>query len=209
MAVLAVDDASSDGTGRIAARLAAEEPRFSALHRRGPRGLGGALSEGLRAARRRGFDVVATMDGDLSHDPARLPALLDAAESAQVVIGSRYVPGGRIVNWSSRRRLLSLSANRFVRLLFSLPVRDCTSNFRVYRGHVLDAVPWDRVYSTGYAFLVELLVRALRADGARAIEVPIEFRERAGGCSKLGLREAAHGLRHLPRLRLEIARRRT
>jgi glycosyltransferase involved in cell wall biosynthesis len=206
IAVLVVDDESPDGTGELAARLASVQDRLRVLRRRSVRGLGGALTAGLKEARRLGFERVATMDCDFSHDPAALPALIASLESADLVIGSRYVRGGRIVNWTAGRRLLSLTANRFVRVLFRLPVRDCTSNFRAYRGHVLDRVPWEGIYSSGYAFLVELLVWALQAEGTRLAEVPIEFHERAGGRSKLGLREAFHGLRHLPRLRRDIGR---
>jgi glycosyltransferase involved in cell wall biosynthesis len=207
VAVLVVDDASPDGTGALAERLAAREPRLQVLHRTGRRGLGVALTEGLRRARERGFARVATMDGDLSHDPLGLPALLEALDVADLAIGSRYVSGGRIANWSLGRRLLSLSANIFVRLLFGLPLRDCTSNFRAYRGAVLDGIPWQRIRSSGYGFIVELLVWS-RVGGARVAEVPIVFHDRAGGRSKLGLHEALQALRRLPRLRYELALRR-
>lgn len=207
VAVLVVDDDSPDGTGALARRLAAGESRLRVLCRTGERGLGGALIAGLRAARRLGFERVATLDCDFSHDPARLPALVAALDQAELVIGSRYVPGGRIRNWSADRRLLSFTANAFVRLLFRLPVRDCTSGFRAYRAGVLDRMPWERIYSSGYAFLVEVLVWAMQDAATRVVELPIEFHERAGGRSKLGAREALQGLRHLPRLRLDVARR--
>ncbi len=204
VAVMVVDDDSPDGTGEIAARLAAADDRLHVIRRTGTRGLGGALTAGLQAVRRLGFDRVATMDCDFSHDPAGLPALLRASDDAHLVVGSRYVKGGRILNWTPDRRFLSFAANAFVRLLFRLPVRDCTSGFRVYRGEVLDQVPWQRIYSSGYSFLVEVLVWALQVQGTRVVEVPIEFRERALGHSKLGIREAFQGLRHLPRLRRDV-----
>lgn len=208
VAVLVVDDDSPDGTGEIASRLAAADPRVRVLLRRGARGLGGALTAGFQAARQLGFFRVASLDCDFSHDPARLPALLAALADADVAIGSRYVAGGRIRNWNVGRRLLSFSANRFVRLLFGLPMRDCTSNYRAYRAAVLDRMAWSHIYSSGYAFLVEVLVRAVQVEGTRVVELPIEFHERAHGRSKLGFKEAIHGLRHLSRLQRDLRRNR-
>jgi glycosyltransferase involved in cell wall biosynthesis len=208
LSLLVVDDDSPDGTGEIAEALAAREPRVRVERRHGVRGLGGALKQGLRSARARGFERVAAMDADFSHDPERLPALVAALDAADLVLGSRYVPGGRVVNWSAWRRLLSAAANAFVAALFRLPVRDSTAGFRAYSGALLDALPWDRIVSTGYAFQVEVVVRALDRPGTRVVELPIEFRERARGRSKLGLAEAFVGLHQLPRLRFDADRRR-
>lgn len=206
-AVVVVDDASPDGTGIVADRLAASDSRVHVVHRHGQRGLGGAYAAGFREALAHGCGAVATMDCDFSHDPARLPALLAGLQDADLAVGSRYVAGGRILNWSIDRRALSWSANTFVRALFRLPVHDCTSGFRAYRRALLEAIPWERIYSNGYAFLVEALVWAALIEEARVVEVPIDFHERTAGHSKLGLHEALQGLRQLPRLRLDLARR--
>jgi dolichol-phosphate mannosyltransferase len=198
--VLVVDDDSPDGTGALVEARSAQEPRVRALRRRGERGLGTAYRAGFREALRCGAEAVVTMDCDFSHDPAEIPALLAALDGGDVVIGSRYTAGGRIVGWSLHRRLLSASANRFVHLLFRLPASDCTSGFRAYRRHVLEAIPWERIESTGYSFLVESLLWAARQGGARIREIPICFRDRHEGASKLGWREVAHGARNLLRV---------
>ncbi|MCA1630505.1 MAG: hypothetical protein LC774_09240 [Acidobacteria bacterium] len=149
-----------------------------------------------------------TMDCDFSHDPVAIPSLVGALDSARVVIGSRYVAGGRIENWGLYRELLSATANRFVRALFRLPVRDCTSGFRLYRTEVLEGIPWQRVSSTGYSFLVESLYWAMReGGGARVREVPICFVDRVRGQSKMGAREVLHGAINLLRLRVDLWRR--
>jgi len=198
--VLIVDDASPDGTGAIADALAARQPRVHVVHRRDERGLGTAYLAGFREAIARGAQALLTMDCDFSHDPAAIPELVRAAAAADVVIGSRYVRGGRIEGWPPHRRLLSRSANAFVHALFRLPARDCTSGFRLYRREVVEQIPWDNVRSTGYSFLVESLYWATRAPGRRLVEVPICFRDREHGKSKLGWREAVHGARNLLRL---------
>lgn len=198
--VVVVDDASPDGTGGIADGLAARDPRLRVLHRNGERGLGTAYLAGFRAAIGQGAQCLLTMDCDFSHDPASIPDLLRRLAAADVVIGSRYVPGGRIEGWPRHRRLISKSANAFVHALFRLPAADCTSGFRLYRRQVVEGIPWERVRSTGYSFLVETLFWAARQDGVRIAEVPICFRDREHGTSKLGWREAAHGARNLVRL---------
>jgi dolichol-phosphate mannosyltransferase len=183
--LLIVDDQSPDGTGELADQLASEHPgRISVLHRTGHRGLGRSYVDGLREALLEPVDVICQMDADLSHDPAHLPALIAAADENDVVIGSRYVPGGRIVNWPLRRRLLSRFANAYVRTVTRLAVHDCTSGYRCWRRDALASLPLDRVTSEGYAFLVEMLYVAARR-GCRVAEVPITFVERRLGESKL------------------------
>lgn len=185
--VLVVDDDSPDGTGVIADGFAASsEGRVSVLHRRGPRGLGRAYLEGIRHALQTDADVICQMDADLSHQPQQLRAMLDAVRHADLVIGSRYIPDGRIVNWPLRRRLLSAGANAYIRLICSIPARDCTSGFRCWRRERLNALPLDKIDSEGYAFLVELLYLAFSA-GSVIAEVPITFIERERGKSKLRL----------------------
>jgi dolichol-phosphate mannosyltransferase len=200
--VLVVDDASPDGTGEIADRLAAECPEVTVLHRRGPRGFGPALADGFRLALARGSAAVLTMDADFSHDPADIPRLLAALPGADVVIGSRYARGGQIRAWSYSRRLLSAFANVFVRVLFLLPALDCTSGFRVYRPELLELMPWEQFHSTGYSFLVEMLFFAARAGRSRFHEVPICFVDRRAGASKMGWREIVLGAANLLKLRL-------
>jgi dolichol-phosphate mannosyltransferase len=203
-AVLVVDDASTDGTARIADGLAGSDPSVRVLHRRGKKGYGESLTEGFRAALDSGADVVASMDCDFSHEPAALPSLLAALSEADVVIGSRYVPGGS-VNFGVYRRGLSAAANAFVRALFGLSVRDCTSGFRAYRREVVEAIPWTRLHSTGYSFLVEVLYWSARA-GRRVQEVPIIYVDRTRGNSKMGVRQIFSGAANLIKLRLELAR---
>jgi dolichol-phosphate mannosyltransferase len=203
--VLVVDDASTDGTPGIADDLARADPAVFVIHRRGKRGYGESLTDGFRAALASGATVVASMDCDFSHDPSSLPALLSAMDQADVVIGSRYVPGGAIRNWGVYRTTLSATANAFVRALFRLPVRDCTSGFRAYRKEVLESVPWGRLHSTGYSFLVEVLYWCARA-GHQVSEVPICYVDRTRGKSKMGVRQIMSGAANLVRLRLELAR---
>ena len=195
--VIVVDDASADGTGAIADALAARNPRLRVVHRSGERGLGTAYLAGFRDAMGQGAHELLTMDCDFSHDPAAVPRLVERLASADVVIGSRYVRGGTIEGWPAHRRLVSKLANAFVHALFRLPAADCTSGFRLYRRQVVERIPWERVRSTGYSFLVETLFWAARQDGVRIAEVPICFRDRERGQSKLGWREAAYGFRNL------------
>lgn len=203
--IVVVDDDSPDGTADIAAQHAQQSPRVHVVRRDGERGLGTAYLAGFRRAIDAGADAVLTMDCDFSHDPAAIPSLVEALDSARVVIGSRYVAGGRIENWGLYRKVLSATANRFVRALFDLPVRDCTSGFRLYRAEVLESIPWQRVSSTGYSFLVESLYWAMRHDdGARVREVPICFIDRVRGQSKMGAREVFSGVVNLLRLRVDL-----
>lgn len=202
--ILVVDDRSPDGTGTIALGLAAGDGNLAVLSREGPRGFGGALTDGLRRALDDGAEAIVTMDGDFSHDPSEIPRLLAALDDCDLAIGSRYVAGGRIQAWSLYRRLLSAAANSFVRVLYRLPARDCTSGFRAYRRRALEGVPWPRLHSPGYSFLVEVLYWASRGGDARVREVPICFTERRAGKSKMGFRQIVAGAGNLIKLRLAL-----
>jgi dolichol-phosphate mannosyltransferase len=183
--VMVVDDQSPDGTGEVADALAKEHAgRIEVMHRTERRGLGRSYIDGIRKAIREPVDVVCQMDADLSHDPASLPDLVAATDRADVVIGSRYIPGGRILNWPLRRRVLSRFANAYIRIVTRLGARDCTSGYRCWRREALAALPLDRFISDGYSFLVEMLYVASR-HGCRIGEVPITFVERRQGESKL------------------------
>ena len=183
--VLVVDDASPDGTGAIADAAAANSGgRVTVIHRAGARGLGRSYIDGMRRALDLGATHVCQMDADLSHDPADVPRLIAATADADMVIGSRYVPGGSIENWPLRRVVLSAFANRYVRAIAGLRINDCTSGFRCWRREALARLPLDRITSDGYAFLVELAWDAVAA-GCRVAEVPITFVERRQGASKL------------------------
>jgi len=183
--VLIVDDQSPDGTGDVADGLAGAHPgRIDVMHRTGVRGLGRSYIDGIARGVQDPVDVICQMDADLSHDPRHLPALIAAAGQADVVIGSRYVPGGTIRNWPRRRRLLSRLANIYIRQITRLDARDCTSGYRCWRRETLAAMPLDRFISDGYSFLVEMLFVAA-GQGSRIAEVPITFVERRLGESKL------------------------
>ena len=183
--VMVVDDGSPDGTGDIADRLAAENGgRIRVVHRTGRRGLGRSYIEGMQLALAMNVTHVCQMDADLSHDPADVPRLVAATDAAELVIGSRYVPGGRIENWPVRRRVLSAFANSYIRAITRVSSHDNTSGFRCWRRDALARMPLDRIVSDGYAFLVELTWEAHRA-GFTVAEVPITFVERRTGASKL------------------------
>jgi dolichol-phosphate mannosyltransferase len=183
--LLVVDDDSGDGTGAIADTLARQFPgRIDVLHRTGRRGLGRSYVDGFHAALAGSADVICQMDADLSHDPAQLPALVAATAGADLVIGSRYVANGTIVNWPLRRLFLSRFANGYIRTVTRLRARDCTSGYRCWRRAAMATLPLDRISSDGYSFLVETLFMAARR-GARIAEVPITFVERRIGESKL------------------------
>jgi dolichol-phosphate mannosyltransferase len=183
--VLIVDDQSPDGTGQLADELAAQHPgRLLVLHRTGKRGFGRSYIDGMQLALNEAVDVVCQMDADLSHDPRQLPDLIAATDHADVVIGSRYIPGGAIVNWPLKRRVLSRVANSYIRTVTRLSARDCTTGYRCWRKSALAALPLDRFISDGYSFLVEMLFVAARR-GCRIAEVPITFVERREGESKV------------------------
>jgi dolichol-phosphate mannosyltransferase len=183
--LLVVDDQSPDGTGAVAEALALEFPgRIEVMHRTSKRGLGRSYIDGIRSVLDRPVDVICQMDADLSHDPRQLPDLIAATARADLVIGSRYVSGGAVVNWPLRRRLLSRFANAYIRTVTRLSARDCTSGYRCWRRDALASVPIERLESDGYAFLVEMLYAAA-AVPLRIAEVPITFVERRQGESKL------------------------
>jgi dolichol-phosphate mannosyltransferase len=187
VSVLVVDDGSPDDTGGVADALAAtHRGRVEVMHRTGARGLGRAYIDGIAMvlAQRADVDVICQMDADLSHDPRSLPALIAATEHADIVIGSRYVPGGAIMNWPRRRRMLSRFANTYIRLVTRLGPRDCTSGYRCWRREALASIPIVHFSSGGYSFLVEMLYAAAAAR-LRFAEVPITFVERRLGESKL------------------------
>ena len=196
--VLVVDDGSPDGTGEIADRLAAADPAISVVHRTEKAGLGAAYLHGFDVALRAGYDVIGEMDADGSHQPEQLQRLLDAARTADLVIGSRYVPGGSVVNWPARRLLLSRGGNLYVRLLLGLKVKDATAGFRLFRRETLEAIDLASVLSTGYVFQTDLAYRTA-SRGLTVVEVPIEFVERVRGDSKMSGQVASESLRKITR----------
>jgi dolichol-phosphate mannosyltransferase len=183
--VLVIDDASPDGTGTLAEELRGRYPRLSVLHRRAKEGLGRAYVHGFRVAIQEGYSRIVTMDADLSHAPEDVPRLLQALEEADVAIGSRHVPGGRVEDWPWSRRLLSRAGSLYARTLLRIPVSDVTSGFRAYRAETLRALDLEAIAAQGFVFQVEILRRILDLPGTRAVEVPIVFRNRAHGRSKL------------------------
>ena len=214
--LLVADDNSPDGTGEIADELAAQDDHIHVLHRPGKQGLGAAYIAGFRWGLAEGFDVLVEMDADGSHRPEELPKLLDAvANGADLAIGSRWVPGGKVVNWPLSRELLSRGANTYARIVLGIPVRDSTAGFRAYRAATLEKIGLDDVQSQGYCFQVDLTLRTIRS-GLRVREVPITFVERTAGASKMSRtivfealwRIAAWGIAGLPdRLRRRRHRR--
>ncbi len=204
--VLVVDDGSPDGTGDIADRLAAGDSQVSVLHRTAKTGLGAAYLAGFELALSRGYDVIGEMDADGSHQPEQLHRLLDALVDADLVIGSRWVPGGSVVNWPLARQALSVGGNLYARLALGIPVRDVTAGFRVFRRATLEAIDLGTVESTGYCFQTDLAWRTSRA-GLRIAEVPIEFVERVRGESKMDRAVAVESLRRITRWGLARRRR--
>ena len=196
--VLVVDDHSPDGTGEVADRLAAEDDAVHVLHRAGKGGLGAAYLAGFAWALEAGYDVIGEMDADGSHQPEQLHRLLDALADADLVIGSRYVPGGSVVNWPWRREALSRGGNLYVRLLLGITVRDATAGFRVFRRGALEKIDLASVESTGYVFQTDLATRCVRA-GLTVHEVPIEFVERTRGDSKMSGAVATESLKRITR----------
>ncbi|MFI6316141.1 polyprenol monophosphomannose synthase [Nonomuraea sp. NPDC050556] len=183
--LLVADDSSPDGTGQIADELAAADDHIHVLHRPGKQGLGAAYIDAFRWAMHEGYEVLVEMDADGSHQPEELPKLLEAlGEGADLAIGSRWVPGGKVVNWPASREFLSRGANVYVRLMLGLPVRDATAGFRAYRAATLEKIGLSDVESQGYCFQVDLTLRTAR-NGLRIAEVPITFVERTIGHSKM------------------------
>jgi dolichol-phosphate mannosyltransferase len=194
--VLVVDDNSPDGTGKIADELAAADDAVQVLHRTEKDGLGAAYKHGFHVALEQGFDVIGEMDADGSHQPEQLHLLLDALREADLVIGSRWIPGGSVVNWPFRRELLSRGGNLYVRILLGVSVRDATAGYRLFRRTVLEAIDLASVQSTGYVFQTDMVTRCLRL-GLRVREVPIEFVERVRGDSKMSGQVAVESLRRV------------
>jgi dolichol-phosphate mannosyltransferase len=203
--VLVVDDNSPDGTGEVADRLAAELPEVSVLHRSEKEGLGRAYLAGFEHAVAAGAELVGVMDADFSHDPAHLPALLEAARSSDIVLGSRYVDGGRIVDWPPLRRLLSRGGSLYARSLLGVHVRDLTGGFKIIHREVLEAIEPGTLRSQGYVFNIELTYRAI-VLGFTVTEIPIVFRDRTEGHSKMSLPVAIEALWLVPRLRRSARR---
>lgn len=214
--ILIADDASPDGTGEAADALAAADDHIHVLHRPGKQGLGAAYIAGFRWGLSHGYDVLVEIDADGSHQPEELPRLLEVlARGADLVIGSRWIPGGKVVNWPWTRELLSRGANTYARIALGIPVRDSTAGFRAYRAATLEKIGLDDVQSQGYCFQVDLTLRTIRS-GLRVREVPITFVERTAGASKMSRtivfealwRIAAWGIAGLPdRLRRRRHRR--
>ncbi len=200
--VMVVDDQSPDGTGELADALAREFPgRVDVVHRTGKRGLGRSYREGFRLALERDTDLICQMDADFSHDPKYLPDLIAAAATHDLVVGSRYLNGISVVNWPLQRLILSTFANRYIRTVTGLEVRDCTGGFRCWRREALGRIPLAQIVSDGYSFMVEMLFEAARRE-CRIGEVPIVFVERRMGTSKLSGGVLAESLLMPWRLRL-------
>jgi dolichol-phosphate mannosyltransferase len=203
--ILVVDDGSPDGTGQIVDELAATDASIEVLHRTEKNGIGPAYLAGFRHALAHGAGYVMEMDSDFSHDPADLARLLaavdrDSPDSADLALGSRYVPGGGVRDWGLLRRFISEGGSTYARWVLGLQVRDLTGGFKCFRREVLEAIHFDGVRSQGYAFQVELTYRAVRA-GFRVVEVPIVFRDRQDGQSKMSWRIAAEAMWLVPLLR--------
>lgn len=191
--VLVTDDNSPDGTGTLADELAAADPRVHVRHRAGKLGLGTAILAAMRYAMEHDYDLLVNMDADFSHHPRYLPALLDGMKRHDLMIGSRYVPGGGTVNWPISRRLMSWGINVMVRLLMRIPARDTSGGYRCYRVELLRRTNLQGLVSTGYSFQEEVLLRC-RLAGGKIGETPILFEDRRAGASKVNLREVAHSL---------------
>jgi dolichol-phosphate mannosyltransferase len=198
--VLIVDDNSPDGTGRKADRLAETHENVSVLHRTGKEGLGPAYIAGFRHALAAGAGLVLEMDADFSHDPAYLPRLLEAAQRADLVLGSRYVAGGGVSDWGTLRKTISRGGSAYARFVLGVDVQDLTGGFKCFRREVLEAIDLDTIQARGYAFQVEMTYRAIQR-GFRVVEVPIVFRDRQAGSSKMDRSIVAEAVWRVPLLR--------
>jgi dolichol-phosphate mannosyltransferase len=198
--VLIVDDNSPDGTGEIADRLAAANESISVLHRAEKQGLGPAYLAGFRVALDGGAELIIEMDADFSHDPAYLPRLIEATDRADLAIGSRYVPGGGVTDWGPMRRFISRGGSAYARVALGLPVRDLTGGFKCFRRVVLETIDLDTIEARGYAFQVETTYRAIKS-GFRVVEVPIVFRDRRDGTSKMSKSIVAEAMWRVPTMR--------
>jgi dolichol-phosphate mannosyltransferase len=192
--ILVIDDNSPDGTGQLADAIAAREPRVKVLHRAGKEGLGKAYLAGFAWALSHGYELVLEMDADFSHDPKYLPGMLEASREADLVLGSRNIPGGGTVNWGILRKIISRGGSFYARTILGLPVRDLTGGFKCFRRRVLESIDLPTVACTGYAFQIELTYRTLR-KGFRVKEFPIVFVDRRVGQSKMSKRIVLEALR--------------
>jgi dolichol-phosphate mannosyltransferase len=200
--VLIIDDNSPDGTGEIADRLASEHEDVEVLHRERKEGLGPAYIAGFRRALSGGATRIIEMDADFSHDPAYLPQLLRTVETgADLAIGSRYIPGGGVTEWGKVRRFISKGGSAYARIILGVDVRDLTGGFKCFRREVLEAIDFDTVTARGYAFQVEMTYRAIKA-GFKVVEVPIVFRDRRDGTSKMSRAIVAEAIWRVPAMRL-------
>jgi dolichol-phosphate mannosyltransferase len=198
--VLIVDDNSPDGTGKLADEIHNENARVKVLHRPGKQGLGTAYIDGFKYAIEYAYDAAFEMDADFSHDPRYLPDFLEAIESADLVIGSRYVAGGGTPNWSILRRLISGGGNIFARIVLGIPIHDCTAGYRCYRRMVLESIDLDTIQSQGYAFQIELAYR-VRKQGFKIVETPIIFLDRRVGKSKMSRKIVIEGFTYVLKAR--------
>jgi dolichol-phosphate mannosyltransferase len=203
--VLVIDDGSPDGTGALADRLAAELDAVEVLHRQRKEGLGPAYLAGFRRALETDAELIVEMDCDFSHDPQDVPRLVAAAADADLVLGSRYVPGGGIQDWGAIRRAISWGGSLYARLVLGIPIRDLTGGFKCFRRPVLEAIPLGEVRSRGYAFQIELTYRA-RRRGFVVVEIPIRFADRVVGGSKMSRAIVLEAIWKVPLLRLAALR---
>jgi dolichol-phosphate mannosyltransferase len=203
--VLVVDDSSPDGTGEVADALAARHDWVRVLHRPAKQGLGRAYLDGFRWALERDHSHILEMDADLSHPPEAVPRLLAAAADADLVLGSRYVPGGGVVGWPPHRRLISRGGSLYARTLLGVPIRDLTGGFKCFRRRVLESIDLASVHGQGYVFQIELTYRTLRMGG-RVAEIPITFEDRTAGASKMTAAIVAEAVWKVPALRLRARR---
>jgi dolichol-phosphate mannosyltransferase len=192
--VLVIDDNSPDGTGRLADAISAREPRVKVLHRKGKEGLGKAYLAGFDRALRDGYELVLEMDADFSHDPKYLPGMLEASREADLVLGSRNIPGGGTVNWGFLRKIISRGGSLYARTILGIPVRDLTGGFKCFHRRVLESIDLPTVECSGYAFQIELTYRTLR-KGFKVKEIPIVFVDRRVGQSKMSKRIVLEALR--------------
>lgn len=191
--VLVIDDHSPDGTGPLADELAAKDPRIHVLHRPGKLGLGTAILAGMKYAMEQNYDFVITMDADFSHHPRYLPPMVAGMDQNDIMVGSRYIPGGGTVHWPLSRKLMSRSIGVWVRLMLRVPAKDTSGGYRCYRVSKLRDVQFDRMISHGYSFQQEMLFRCKKA-GCRIGETPIIFENRRAGSSKVNPKEAARSI---------------
>lgn len=199
LSVIVVDDGSPDGTGELADRWAAQNDRVQVIHRASKLGLGTAYIAGFKRALSAGFDRIMTMDADFSHHPRYIPAMIELSRTRDMVIGSRYVPGGGTLNCTWKRRMLSRGANTFAKVTLGLRAHDCTAGFRCYRREVLESIELDAIFSNGYSFLIEMLYY-VQQRGWQVGEVPIVFEDRQRGKSKISQTEVFRALQTVFRL---------